>query len=226
LQRSIVNIRHAFSPLAALVLIALTGCQEITGGDSKEGSGAAALLPVGACADLSDADKVAREMIEAINAERTRRNLKPLRTAPALMQVADFYACRLVDGRFFDHEDPFDGSNVATRAADFGYAFFQVGENLAAEQGSVAEAMSALMKSPRHRANILDPVYTEVGIAVKTGGEHGVYWVQEFGRPITDELPAEFDAGGGENSSSQPSSRPSSRESETREMAPTSRQTR
>lgn len=174
-------------------MLTATGCQEM-GGDPNARSAADAgmvspLLPVARCTDLSDADKAARDMIEAINAERAKRDLKPLRTSASLMQVADFYACRLVDGRFFDHEDPFDGSTVDTRATDFGYAFYQIGENLAAQQPSVADAMASLMRSPTHRANILDPVYTEIGVAVKLGGEHGIYWVQEFGRPISDDLP-------------------------------------
>lgn len=151
------------------------------------------LIPIQACADPLDQTRLANDMIDAINSEREKRGIGPLRQSATLMQIADFYACRLVDGRFFDHYDPFDGATADDRATDFGYAFYQIGENLAARQQSVNDAMTALMNSPRHKANILDPIYTEVGIAVKTGGEHGIYWVQEFGRPISDELPTGFD---------------------------------
>lgn len=133
-------------------------------------------------------------MIDAINAERAKRDLKPLRQNGTLMQIADFYACRLVDGHFFDHFDPYDGSTVVERAIDFGYPFFQIGENLAARQTTVKEAMSALMNSPKHRSNILDPVFTEIGVAVKIGGDHGIYWVQEFGRPLSEESPSGADS--------------------------------
>lgn len=153
----------------------------------------APLMQLQKCSDPVDPDRYASEMIHEINAERAKLGRKSLRQSATLMQIADFYGCRLVDGRFFDHFDPYDGSTVDERATDFGYAFYQIGENLAARQPTVKEAMSALMSSPRHKANILDPIYTEVGIAVKTGGEHGIYWVQEFGRPISDEMPSQFD---------------------------------
>ena len=40
------------------------------------------------------------------------------------------------------------------------------------------------MNSPGHRANILNPNYTEIGIGVNyEDGYYGIYWVQLFGRP-------------------------------------------
>lgn len=176
----------------------VAGCQEQGGPESSSTLGEAVGLPKGLlatdrCLDATNPSKLVREMIDGINAERVRHKLPELRVSPDLMQVADFYACRMVDGHFFGHYDPYDSSTVDSRAADFGYAFIQIGENLAARQTSVHDAMLALMESPSHRANILDPIYTEVGVAVKVGGEHGIYWVQEFGRPVTDELPPNFD---------------------------------
>ncbi|OQZ06623.1 MAG: hypothetical protein B6D36_04035 [Planctomycetes bacterium UTPLA1] len=44
------------------------------------------------------------------------------------------------------------------------------------------------MASPGHRANILDPDFTEIGLAVKLGGADGPFWVQEFGRPSSEPL--------------------------------------
>jgi uncharacterized protein YkwD len=140
----------------------------------------------GACADVQDKSALIRQMVDAVNAERARHKLGALRPEPTLMQIADFYACRLAEGGFFSHEDPFGSSSLDTRAADFGYAFFKIGENLAAGQESVDEALGAWLASPSHRAILLDPAFTEIGVAVKAGGPNGIYWVQEFGRPITD----------------------------------------
>jgi uncharacterized protein YkwD len=39
------------------------------------------------------------------------------------------------------------------------------------------------MESPSHRDIILDPVWREVGVAVRHGADGAVYWVQEFGDP-------------------------------------------
>ncbi len=136
------------------------------------------------CEDPPNAEAVASEMLAGVNAERSRAGVPPLRLDPTLTRLAGFYACRMVEDGFFAHEDPFDGSTVDVRAANFGYAFLKIGENLAAGQRSVDEALRDWMASPEHRANILDPTYTDIGIALKLGGECGAYWVQEFGRPL------------------------------------------
>ncbi len=146
-----------------------------------------ALAKVQPCEDVSSEDQLIRQMIRAVNDERARHDLRPVRPHATLNQIAEFYACRLVDGRFFTHIDPFDGSTIDSRAADFGYAFLKVGENLAASQRTVQQAMEDWMSSPSHKANILDPAFTEIGVAVKRGGDYGIYWVQEFGRPLSDE---------------------------------------
>ncbi|MCG8405576.1 MAG: CAP domain-containing protein [Phycisphaerales bacterium] len=176
--------------LLGIVVSIAAGCQQQATlpqvfGDAVNGP--SDLIVADPCADHLDQDRLVHEMLTAVNAERTRRNLRPLKLNPKLTQIADFYACRLVDGRFFDHVDPYDGSTVDTRAADFGYAFLKIGENLARQQRSATEVMSDLMASPRHRANLLDPAYSEIGIAVKDGGASGPYWVQEFGQPIAEQ---------------------------------------
>lgn len=183
-------LRHFPLKFSWVLLLAVVGCQEQTTlpqvfTDAANGP-SADLLALDPCADHPNEARLVQEMLTAINAERTKRHLRALKLNPTLTQIADFYACRLVDGRFFDHVDPYDGSTVDTRAADFGYAFLKIGENLARQQRTAAEVMSDLMASPKHRANLLDPVYTEIGIAVKGNAEVGPYWVQEFGQPIRE----------------------------------------
>jgi uncharacterized protein YkwD len=142
------------------------------------------------CTNPPDQHESVRDMLEAVNAERARHGISPLRTDATLTQIAEFYACRLVEGGFFAHDDPYDGSTVDSRAADFGYPFIKIGENLAAGQASARESLADWLKSPSHRANLLDPAFTQIGIAVKAGGELGPYWVQEFGRPLVEGVPA------------------------------------
>lgn len=140
-------------------------------------------LPI--CTEPPAAPSLVKGLLEAVNSEREKHGLRPVKLDTTLTQVAEFYACRMIEGRFFGHQDPFDGSTVDTRAVNFGYAYRKVGENLAAGHNTVAEVMAHWMRSPGHRANILDPAFKDLGIAVRQGGEFGVYWVQEFGRPIT-----------------------------------------
>lgn len=132
----------------------------------------------------ANAEALIDSVVDAVNAERLKAGLPALTLNDNLSKVADEYAQRLIMGDFFAHVDPFNGSTVARRASQRGYLFFKVGENLAAGQREVAAAMKDWMDSPTHRANILDPDFTEIGIAIRDGGRHGRYWVQEFGRPL------------------------------------------
>lgn len=176
-------------PLILLLAALASGCHEdttlpLSGTEAVEPAEAAARwLRWDECADPPDVDAMLDELVTAVNAERLRNKVPPLKTEPTLMQLADFYACRLVEGDFFSHVDPYDASTVDSRAISFGYPFVKIGENLAAGQKTVREVVADWMASPGHRANILDPAFTEIGVAVKVGGANGPYWVQQLGRP-------------------------------------------
>jgi uncharacterized protein YkwD len=144
------------------------------------------VLPV-----CEDADaRFAAELLQVVNEERAGRKLVPLAPSPTLSTLADFYACRLIEGGFFSHDDPFDHSTVDSRATDFGYAFLKIGENLAAGQHAPRQCLRDWLASPGHAANLFDPAFTEAGVAVKLGGEHGIYWVLELGRPLSPTVAA------------------------------------
>jgi len=82
------------------------------------------------------------------------------------------------------------GSNLSKKSLFFerieanGYVNYHiVGENIAGGQSSVEEVMKALLNSPKHCANIMNPDYKEVGVAVVVNpdSEYGIYWTQNFG---------------------------------------------
>jgi uncharacterized protein YkwD len=174
-----------------LLLALPAGCQDQSAlpfgaSDSNDPQSIAArILFSDPCQDFPNEQAVIRDMVRAVNAERAKQKLPPLKANDTLMQLADFYACRLVEGDFFDHIDPVYRSTLESRAADFGYAFIKIGENLAAGQTSVDQAVAMWMESPSHRAVLLDSSFTEIGVAVKNGGKSGPDWVQELGRPVT-----------------------------------------
>jgi len=170
----------------------------------------ARLLMVDRCQDPAAKQTLVRDMIKAINAERIRSKIAPLHVSDTLTQLSEFYACRLAEGDFFSHVDPYNGSTVDSRATDFGYPFLKIGENLAAGQRTVEQTMTELMNSPGHRANILDPTFTEIGVSVKDGGSFGQYWVQEFGRPVTAGEYSGAAASAPADASSKPTSRQAS----------------
>ncbi len=138
---------------------------------------------VSQCGIPPEAEQYATRIVELVNEERMSQGLPPVTTNAVLTDMASNYACEMIDGDFFDHTSPITGSTVGSRALQAGYFFKKVGENLAGGQTSPEQAMSEWMASPGHRENILDRDFIEMGTAVRTGGNYGWYWVQEFGLP-------------------------------------------
>lgn len=129
-------------------------------------------------------DAVVARILELVNQERTARGLGALTLNPILSKMAEDYACEMIAGGFFEHVSPFTRKGPGQRAIDHGYVFLAVGENLAGGQRTPEQAMTEWMNSTNgHRENILQSQWREIGIAVRTGGQFGVYWVQEFGNP-------------------------------------------
>jgi uncharacterized protein YkwD len=106
----------------------------------------------------------------------------PVSANARLRAAAAVHANDMAGLSFFSHTGT-DGSKVAERARHSGYAWRTVGENIAAGQMTADAAMQGWLKSPSHCANLMQPSYTEMGLAfaVNPQSESGVYWVQVFG---------------------------------------------
>ncbi len=165
------------------------GTTDTTGGDDGPSvaggtDGASLDQQFPGCEAASEGDYWRAEILALLNEERVAFGVAPLTTSTVLEAQASQYACEMVYYEFFDHVNPVTGSTLAERAEEFGYDYAVIGENLAAGQRSPLEAVRDWMESPAHRDNILHPRFTEVGVGVRVGGEYGVYWVTEFGRPF------------------------------------------
>jgi uncharacterized protein YkwD len=124
-----------------------------------------------------------RAVIDLINAERTAAGLPEVTQDDTLGDAAQKYAAYMAEADFFSHRGP-DGSSLVTRAEAAGYtAWSFLAENLAAGQPTPQRVVSAWMKSPTHRANILAPEAKQVGIgkAHNPGSKYRVYWAMEMG---------------------------------------------
>lgn len=86
--------------------------------------------------------------------------------------------------QYFEHQDQ-AGRSPADRVRAAGYAERMVGENIAYGPLSAREVIEGWLHSAEHCENLLDPRYTEMGIAYAAGrGSHpGLYWVQLFAAP-------------------------------------------
>jgi uncharacterized protein YkwD len=82
-------------------------------------------------------------------------------------------------GKTLNRESYFD-----ERIAYNGYLdYSSVGENIAAGQDDIKEVLTAWLESPAHCANLMSPVFAEVGVAIVINKEskYGIYWTQNLG---------------------------------------------
>jgi uncharacterized protein YkwD len=103
-----------------------------------------------------------------INAQRERNGRVPLSPNAMLDRAAVLHSLDMAKRKYFEHADP-DGVQPDARIVHQGYPPILVGENLA--WGELAESTPAnivalWMKSPGHRANVLEPDYREIGIGL------------------------------------------------------------
>jgi SCP-like extracellular len=121
------------------------------------------------------------EVVKLVNIERTKRGIHPLSISNKLFAAAAVRANELAQK--FSHTRP-NGSSYLTAVQNVGYPSSYVGENIASGQISPIAVMESWMNSPGHRAAILNPNYTEIGVGVNyEDGYYGISWVQLFGRP-------------------------------------------
>jgi hypothetical protein len=108
----------------------------------------------------------------------------PLVGAPLLDQAAQVQATDMATHNFFAHEGS-DASRPSDRITRVGYKWRAVAENIAAGYREIDPVIQGWIDSPGHCANIMNPVYTQMGIAyaINPKSESGVYWSQTFGRP-------------------------------------------
>src|SRR3954454_20412959 len=150
-----------------LLALALTGC-----GSASE---AAAPPPdVDGCAgswlrpSAANGPQARAATLCLINAQRARHGDQPLIENVQLDRAAELHSLDMAKRQYFEHVDP-DGVHPEARIVQQGSPPILVGENLAwgeTSKSTPAWIVSAWMKSPGHRANILEPGYREIGIGM------------------------------------------------------------
>jgi uncharacterized protein YkwD len=111
-----------------------------------------------------DAEKT---MFSQINEARAQNGLSPLWLNPVLQQAARGHSKDMYQRHYFSHRTP-DGKTPYGRLQDLRFHYVTAGENLAFAPDE-AQAWQALMNSPDHRANILNPDFRCVGIGAYKG---------------------------------------------------------
>ena len=129
---------------------------------------------------VADARKA---IADQINALRRSMRVELVSSDAALDVIADAWARRLADERFFSHESP-DGSTLPLRLKRANYAFSSAAENLGLASGPMA-AHFGINHSPGHRKNLIDPTFTRIGIGVAKHDNERFIVVEVLARPGT-----------------------------------------
>jgi len=129
--------------------------------------------------DAAVSQEQSRQTLDLINRARSQQGLQPLQWDDLLAEAARAHAEALVDQHRLSHQLPGE-LPLDRRLAAANVQFDQAGENVAVNY-TASGAHQAFMGSTPHRANILDPDFDSVGIAVVRDGDW-FYFVQDFAR--------------------------------------------
>ena len=116
------------------------------------------------------------EVVRLVNDVRKANGLKPLLQDWQLSRVARYKSQDMRDLGYFSHTSPTYGSPF-NMMKSFGISYKTAGENIAKEYSTPKAVVDAWMNSSGHRANILNPSYTHIGVGFVASGN---YWTQMF----------------------------------------------
>jgi uncharacterized protein YkwD len=127
------------------------------------------------------------EMLALINAERARAGMGPLHVDATLNTIAQARSQDMINRNYFSHHIPGGGMVFDILDRDH-VAYEMAGENIALNNyidfysmaRTVRQTNVDLMNSPEHRANLLEPKYTKLGL--------GVAFEKSSGKLIVTEL--------------------------------------
>lgn len=110
----------------------------------------------------------------------------PLTWSTQLAQAAQAHSDYMAQTGQFDHQGIGDGT-PADRVSRTGYAWRTLGENIAWGQPSSILDLQAVMqgwlKSPGHCSNLMNPAFTQLGMASSKSSDDAIYWTQVFAAP-------------------------------------------
>jgi hypothetical protein len=129
----------------------------------------------------------AETLVFLTNEERLRNDRPALSINEKLTIAATKKASDVLANDYFAHTTP-NGKQFFKWIQEENYQYRSAGENLAIAFTEPSSVIHAWMMSKTHKENLLDPYYSEIGIAVMEGefeGDTTTIIVQLFGEPLT-----------------------------------------
>lgn len=122
-----------------------------------------------------------RQVVELVNAERSKNGLAPLTLDNSVSKVARVKSQDMATNNYFSHTSPTYGG-AGQMLTQFGVKWSAYGENIASGQKTPQQVVDAWMNSSGHRANILSSNFTKIGVGYATNSKGTPYWTQMFTR--------------------------------------------
>lgn len=133
------------------------------------------------------------KLLADTNQQRNLAKVQPLRQNPQLDNAAIAKANDMASRNYWSHNTP-DGQEPWMFVTAQNYDYQKLGENLAAGFDSEQSTVNGWMGSPKHRENLLDPLFSDVGFGVAqmsnysaAGGGPMTIVVAYYGRPASGE---------------------------------------
>jgi uncharacterized protein YkwD len=153
---------------------------------------AAVALAITAAIAANSATTLERRVLDLVNVERAKAHLPALKPDDRLSAIARAHSRDMARRHFFGHVNP-DGEDPTTRGRRAGYECRKslgdrirtgLAENLYEASGTARKdiehaSVAGWMKSPPHRANMLEKTYTSTGVGVAVEGD-AVFITQLF----------------------------------------------
>lgn len=137
-------------------------------------TGSSAPVPVSVTPPPSVSEQYGADVATEANAERVRRDVPALRPSSCLARFADRQAQRMADRQALDHQ--------GLQAILASCQLLEVGENVAFGYPGAPAVTQAWLRSPAHRANLLDPGHRLMAVAAHQDGDGRWYVSQVVGR--------------------------------------------
>ncbi len=118
-----------------------------------------------------------KKVIDLVNAERAKEGLTALTMDLQVQAAAQIRAMECE--KLFSHTRP-DGSSFATALKEQNVSYRRAGENIAWGQRTPEQVVAGWMNSEGHRANIMNPNFTKIGVGYYRNAKGTNYWCQLF----------------------------------------------
>jgi uncharacterized protein YkwD len=142
------------------------------------------LEPAATAARVLELVNAARAVARDCDAGHHFEAARPITASPTLAAVALEHSRDMAEHRKLGHPGS-DGSAPADRVTRSGYLWQGTGENVASGQQTPEAVMKSWLDSPGHCENIMEPRFTEMGVAFALAPEQNpnIYWTQVFATP-------------------------------------------